>query len=67
MAPSRSTTAAFHPAAIGLDMLGGDLFPYGVKQNLAALQMVVDCSHQQGLTAEKADVVSLFAESTVDL
>lgn len=49
------------------EMLGGDLFPYGVKQNLAALQMVVDCSHQQGLTAEKADVVSLFAESTVDL
>lgn len=48
------------------EMLGDDPFPYGVEQNRAALQMIIDFSHEQGLTSEKAVLEGLFVESTVE-
>ena len=49
------------------ELLGDDLFPYGVAANTAALQTIVDYSFEQGLTAHKAAVEDLFAPSTLDL
>lgn len=47
------------------ELLGGDLFPYGVPRNRAALQTIVDFSHEQGLTHQKAELEELFAASTL--
>lgn len=49
------------------ELLGGDLFPYGVQANRAALETIAAYSHEQGLTPRPADVASLFAPSTLDL
>jgi 4,5-dihydroxyphthalate decarboxylase len=48
-------------------LLGPDLFPYGLSANRTALETLADYSHEQGLTKKRADVVSLFAPSTRDL
>lgn len=48
-------------------ILGDDPFPYGVRANRPMLERLIDYSHEQGLTAEKAKVQELFAESTLDL
>jgi len=48
-------------------LLGPDLFPYGVARNEAALQMIARFSHEQGLTEELVDVARLFAPSTLTL
>lgn len=48
------------------DLLGKDLFPYGVTANRAALETLADYSHEQGLTKKRADIDSLFAPSTLD-
>jgi 4,5-dihydroxyphthalate decarboxylase len=49
------------------ELLGPDLFPYGLAANRTALDTIADYSHEQGLTAKRADVASLFAPSTLDL
>ncbi|TDE00675.1 hypothetical protein E1269_24755 [Jiangella asiatica] len=49
------------------ELLGPDLFPYGVRANRAALETIAGYSHEQGLTSERADVAGLFAPSTLDL
>lgn len=49
------------------ELLGTDLFPYGVEANRAALQTVMDYSREQGLTEGKAKVEELFASSTHQL
>ncbi len=46
-------------------LFGDDPFPYGVDANRAALQTIIDFSHEQGLTEEKAPLDSLFARSTI--
>ncbi|MFS0898821.1 PhnD/SsuA/transferrin family substrate-binding protein [Mycolicibacterium litorale] len=48
------------------ELLGKDLFPYGVRANRAALETLADYSHEQGLTKKRVDVDSLFAPSTLD-
>lgn len=45
-------------------LLGDDVFPYGVQANRAALQTIIDYSYEQGLTSDKADLDGLFAPST---
>ena len=48
------------------ELLGDDPFPYGLNANRTALQTIIDFSHEQGLTEEKALLDSLFAQSTID-
>jgi 4,5-dihydroxyphthalate decarboxylase len=48
-------------------IFGDDAFPYGVKDNLPMIQTIVDFSHEQGLTKQKAKIEDLFATSTLDL
>jgi 4,5-dihydroxyphthalate decarboxylase len=47
------------------EALGDDPFPYGLEPNRTALQTIIDYSLEQGLTESKAELDSLFAESTV--
>ena len=49
------------------DMIGADPFPFGIKANQAMLDMIIDFSHEQGLTPRKMTVEELFAESTLGL
>lgn len=49
------------------EIFGEDPFPYGVKANRPMLELLIDYSHEQGLTAAKMKVEELFAESTLDL
>jgi 4,5-dihydroxyphthalate decarboxylase len=49
------------------DIFGADPFPYGIKQNRAMLETIIDYSHEQGLTPRKSKIEDLFAPSTVDL
>lgn len=49
------------------ELLGEDLFPYGLAANRAALQTIARFSREQGLTEEAVDVDQLFAESTREL
>jgi 4,5-dihydroxyphthalate decarboxylase len=44
---------------------GPDPFPYGVRANRAALELLARHSHEQGLTSSLAVVDDLFAPSTV--
>jgi len=48
------------------ELLGKDLFPYGVRANRTALETLADYSHEQGLTKKRTDIDSLFAPSTLD-
>lgn len=49
------------------DLLGDDLFPYGLSPNRVALQTIARFSHEQGLTSQPVEVDQLFAESTREL
>jgi len=53
--------------AMTREILGDDPFPYGLKANRRMLELLVEYSHEQGLTPEKMKVEKLFAESTLDL
>lgn len=48
-------------------IFGEDPFPYGVKANRPMLELLVDYSHEQGLTPSKTKVEDLFAGSTREL
>ncbi len=48
-------------------IFGDDFFPYGVKDNRPMLELLIDYSHEQGLTPKKMKVEELFAESTLSL
>lgn len=48
------------------DLLGQDLWPYGVEANRAALEALVQYSFEQGLAERKLDIKRLFAASTVE-
>ncbi|MGE5217703.1 MAG: ABC transporter substrate-binding protein [Chloroflexota bacterium] len=48
-------------------VLGSDVYPYGVKNNLPTLQAATLYSHEQGLTSRKFAVEELFAPETLDL
>lgn len=49
------------------EIFGDDPFPYGVKANRPMLELLIDYSHEQGLTPAKMKVEELFAENTLDL
>jgi 4,5-dihydroxyphthalate decarboxylase len=44
-----------------------DPFPYGLKANRPMVELIVEYSHEQGLTPKKMKVEELFAESTLHL
>ena len=48
-------------------ILGEDVYPYGVKKNLPTLEAAALYSHEQGLTKRKFAVAELFAKETLDL
>jgi 4,5-dihydroxyphthalate decarboxylase len=48
-------------------VLGHDVYPYGVKNNAATLEAATLYSHEQGLTQSKFAVSDLFAPETLDL
>jgi 4,5-dihydroxyphthalate decarboxylase len=49
------------------EVLGADVYPYGVKRNLPTLEAATLYSHEQGLTPRKFAVEELFAPETLDL
>jgi 4,5-dihydroxyphthalate decarboxylase len=48
-------------------ILGRDIYPYGVKRNLATLEAATLYSHEQGLTPRELQVSELFAGETLHL
>ena len=48
-------------------ILGEDVYPYGVKNNLPTLNAATLYSYEQGLTRRRFDIAELFAEETLDL
>lgn len=48
-------------------VMGEDIYSYGVKPNLPTLEAATQYSHEQGLTGRKLDVSELFAPETLDL
>jgi len=46
---------------------GDDPFPYGLRQNRAALQTLADCIFEQGLVRQRVAVDEIFAPTTRDL
>jgi len=48
-------------------VFGNDPYPYGVKANEAMLNTLIDYSHEQGLTKNRANIEELFAPITLGL
>lgn len=48
-------------------ILGDDIFPYGIKQNLPTLEAAIQYSYEQGLTQRKLQLREIFAEETCDV
>lgn len=48
-------------------VMGKDLYPYGVKQNIPTLEAATLYSYEQGLTPRQLAVGELFAPETLDL
>jgi 4,5-dihydroxyphthalate decarboxylase len=48
-------------------VLGDDIYPYGIKKNLATLEAATLYSYEQGLTPQKLQVDEIFAPETLDL
>ncbi len=49
------------------EMLGRDVWPYGIKDNAPTLEAATLYSHEQGLTKRRFAVNELFAPETLDL
>jgi 4,5-dihydroxyphthalate decarboxylase len=52
-------------AAMTSELIGDDPFPYGIEQNRAMLDTIIDFSFEQGLTPQRMNLGELFAESTL--
>jgi 4,5-dihydroxyphthalate decarboxylase len=48
-------------------IIGDDVYPYGVKNNLATLEAATLYSYEQGLTRRRFEVAELFAQETLGL
>lgn len=48
-------------------VLGRDVYPYGVRNNLPTLEAAALYANEQGLTKRRFDIGALFAEETLDL
>ena len=46
-------------------VFGDDPYPYGVKANEAMLNTLIDYSHEQGLTKQRANIEEMFAPITL--
>lgn len=53
--------------AMTQEIFGNDPYPYGVKNNRAMLDTLINFSHEQGLIVKKPGVEDLFARSTLEL
>jgi 4,5-dihydroxyphthalate decarboxylase len=53
--------------AMTQEIFGNDPYPYGVKNNRAMLDTLINFSHEQGLIVKKPSVEDLFARSTLEL
>jgi 4,5-dihydroxyphthalate decarboxylase len=49
------------------EVLGRDVYPYGIKNNLPTLEAAALYSNEQGLTKRRFEVAELFANETLDL
>jgi 4,5-dihydroxyphthalate decarboxylase len=49
------------------EVLGRDVYPFGVKNNLPTLEAAALYSNEQGLTKRRFEVAELFANETLDL
>jgi 4,5-dihydroxyphthalate decarboxylase len=49
------------------NIMGRDIYSYGVKRNMATLEAATLFSYEQGLTQRKLEVSELFARETLDL
>jgi 4,5-dihydroxyphthalate decarboxylase len=49
------------------NIMGGDIYAYGVKASLPTLEAATLYAHEQGLTKRKVEVRELFAPETLDL
>jgi 4,5-dihydroxyphthalate decarboxylase len=49
------------------NVMGADIYSYGVKRNLPTLEAATLYSYEQGLTRRKLEVSELFARETLDL
>jgi 4,5-dihydroxyphthalate decarboxylase len=47
-------------------IMGHDIYSYGVKQNLPTLEAATLYSYEQGLTSRRMEVSELFAPETID-
>ena len=48
-------------------VLGDDMYSYGIKQNLPTLEAATLFAYEQGLTDRRLEVGELFAPETLDL
>lgn len=46
-------------------IIGPDWFPYGIAQNKASIEALLQYSHEQGLSARRLKIEELFAPSTL--
>ena len=49
------------------EVFGSDPYPYGVKANEQMLTTLIEYSHEQGLTKNKAKIEEMFAPITLNL
>jgi 4,5-dihydroxyphthalate decarboxylase len=69
----RCTEALYTLPWLNLDLeyahrlLGEDIYPYGVKQNLPTLEAATLFAYEQGLTERRVELGELFAPETLDL
>ncbi|HEU4342252.1 MAG TPA: ABC transporter substrate-binding protein [Candidatus Binatia bacterium] len=47
-------------------IMGDDVFPYGIRQNLPTLQAAFQYSYEQGLTERKLELSEIFVAETFD-
>lgn len=53
--------------AMTREIVGDDPFPYGIKDNMAMLDTIINYSYEQGLTPRKMNIEELFAGETLTL
>ena len=49
----------------GQEVIGGNVYPYGVQANLPTLEAATLFSYEQGLTQRKIDISEIFAPETL--
>jgi len=47
------------------EIIGRDWFPYGIGQNRATIEALLQFTHEQGLSERKLTIDELFAQSTL--